>query len=77
MASGPSVFKTDITIGKRIRTLGPINAEFQLMIFNVFNNVNFNPVGGTFAYSAWGRPRTATRSQAPSIQTGRCRRRSA
>lgn len=54
VASGPSVFKTDITIGKRIRTLGPINAEFQLMIFNVFNNVNFNPVGGTFAYSYVG-----------------------
>lgn len=54
IASGPSVFRTDITIGKRVRTVGPITAEFQLMIFNVFNNVNFNPVGGTFAYSYVG-----------------------
>lgn len=54
VVTGPKVFFVDVTLGKRVKTLGPVNAEFQLMIFNVFNKVNFNPVGGTFAYSYVG-----------------------
>ena len=54
VATGPSVFRVDITVGKRLKIVGPVNAEFQLMIFNLFNNVNFNPVGGTLAPSYTG-----------------------
>ncbi len=54
VVTGPQVFRTDITIGKRFKTVGPVQGEFQLMIFNVFNNTNFNPVGGTFAPSYVG-----------------------
>ncbi len=54
IVTGPQVFRTDITIGKRFRTVGPVQGEFQIMIFNLFNNVNFNPVGGTFAPSYLG-----------------------
>ena len=54
VVTGPGVFRMDVTIGKRVKTVGPVNAEFQLMIFNVFNNVNFNPVGATFAHAYVG-----------------------
>jgi hypothetical protein len=54
VVTGPQVFRTDITIGKRFRTIGPVQGEFQIMIFNLFNNTNFNPVGGTFAPSYVG-----------------------
>jgi hypothetical protein len=54
IVTGPQVFRTDITIGKRFRTVGRVMGEFQIMVFNLFNNVNFNPVGGTFAPSYVG-----------------------
>ena len=44
IVTGPQVFRTDITIGKRFAIAGPVRGEFQWMIFNLFNNVNFNPV---------------------------------
>ena len=44
IVAGPQVFRTDITVGKRFAISGPVMGEFQWMIFNVFNNVNFNPV---------------------------------
>jgi hypothetical protein len=44
IVTGPQVFRTDITIGKRFAITGPVMGEFQWMIFNLFNNVNFNPV---------------------------------
>ncbi len=54
VVTGPKVIRVDLTIGKRIRAVGPVNGEFQVMIFNVFNRVNFNPVGGTLASSYTG-----------------------
>jgi hypothetical protein len=54
VVTGPQVFRTDITIAKRIPIAGPVYGEFQWMIFNLFNNVNFNPVGGTLAPSYIG-----------------------
>jgi hypothetical protein len=54
IVTGPPVFRTDITIAKRIPIAGPVFGEFQWMIFNLFNNVNFNPVGGTLAPSYIG-----------------------
>jgi hypothetical protein len=44
IVTGPQVFRTDLTIGKRFAISGPVRGEFQWMIFNIFNNVNFNPV---------------------------------
>jgi hypothetical protein len=54
IVTGPQVFRTDITIGKRFGITGPVMGEFQWMIFNLFNNTNFNPVGGTLASSYVG-----------------------
>ncbi len=44
VVTGPQIFRVDITIAKRIPIAGPVYGEFQWMIFNLFNNVNFNPV---------------------------------
>ena len=44
VVTGPQVFRVDITVGKRFGIAGPVQGEFQWMIFNLFNNVNFNPV---------------------------------
>ncbi len=57
IVTGPQVFRTDITVGKRFAITGPVMGEFQWMIFNLFNNVNFNPVN-----YIGQRARTATRS---------------
>ena len=75
---GRRSFRVDITIGKRFKTVGPVNAEFQIMIFNLFNNVNFNPVGGTLAPSYVGSVKDsfASRPRRP-IHPGRCSSRSA
>ncbi len=54
IVTGPQVFRTDITIAKRFGITGPVYGEFQWMIFNLFNNTNFNPVGGTLAPSYVG-----------------------
>ena len=54
IVTGPQVFRTDITVGKRFAIAGPVMGEFQWMIFNLFNNTNFNPVGGTLASSYVG-----------------------
>lgn len=47
VVAGPPVMRVDMTLGKRLPTAGRVTAEFQLMVFNVFNRVNFNPVGTT------------------------------
>jgi hypothetical protein len=44
VVQGPPVMRLDLTISKRIRLAGRVGAEFQVMIFNVTNRVNFNPV---------------------------------
>ncbi len=54
VVTGPPVFRTDLTIAKRLRTVSKLTGEVQVMIFNVFNNVNFNPVGGTLASAYLG-----------------------
>jgi len=43
IVTGPQVFRVDVTIAKRFAIVGPVAGEFQWMIFNLFNNVNFNP----------------------------------
>jgi hypothetical protein len=54
VVTGPSLFRTDITIAKRVKVVSRVAGEFQIMIFNLFKNVNFNPVGGTLAPSYIG-----------------------
>ncbi len=43
--TGPKVIRWDFNFVKRIPVAGPLNLEFQVQVFNVFNRVNFNPVG--------------------------------
>ncbi len=42
--TGPKVFRVDFNIIKQIRVTERLVLEGQAQIFNVFNNVNFNPV---------------------------------
>jgi hypothetical protein len=45
IVTGPKVMRVDFNIVKRIRVSERVWLEGQAQIFNVFNNVNFNPVG--------------------------------
>jgi len=44
--TGPRVVRFDMSIVKQIPVAGSFMLETQLQVFNVFNNVNFNPVTG-------------------------------
>jgi hypothetical protein len=46
VVTGPHVFRVDVNFDKQIPIKGRVSAQFQIMIFNLFNNVNFNPVTG-------------------------------
>jgi len=46
VATGPAIFRFDISAGKRIPIRGRINFEFRGDVFNVFNRANFTPVTG-------------------------------
>jgi hypothetical protein len=45
LVTGPKVIRWDFNFVKRIPVAGPVYLEYQLQVFNVFNQVNFNPVG--------------------------------
>jgi hypothetical protein len=44
VVTGPKVFRTDISIIKEVPIIRQVNFRFEAMIFNLFNNTNFNPV---------------------------------
>jgi hypothetical protein len=44
VVTGPMVFTFDANFDKTIAIKGRVSAQFQIMIFNVLNRVNFNPV---------------------------------
>jgi hypothetical protein len=44
IVTGPLVSRVDLTFAKRVTITGPVYFEFQAMVFNLFNRVNFNPV---------------------------------
>jgi hypothetical protein len=46
IVTGPKVVRFDMSIVKQIAVAGSVVLETQLQVFNVFNNVNFNPVTG-------------------------------
>ncbi|PYR79125.1 MAG: hypothetical protein DMF86_04450 [Acidobacteria bacterium] len=46
IVTGPRVVRFDMSIVKQIPVAGSFMLETQLQVFNVFNNVNFNPVTG-------------------------------
>jgi hypothetical protein len=46
IVTGPKVVRYDMSIVKQIKVKGTVGLEYQLQIFNVFNNVNFLPVTG-------------------------------
>jgi hypothetical protein len=43
VVTGPKVFRTDISFAKDVQIVKRAVFRFEAMIFNVFNNVNFNP----------------------------------
>jgi hypothetical protein len=47
IVSGPMFKQVDLSVVKRVPLRGRMSAEFHLDMLNVFNNVNFIPVGGT------------------------------
>ncbi len=50
IVTGPMVFRTDLSISKDVQIVKRAVFRFEAMIFNLFNNVNFNPnnyVGAT------------------------------
>jgi len=47
IVTGPLVNRVDVTFGKRIPITGSVYGEFQVMVFNLFNRTNFNPVNYT------------------------------
>jgi hypothetical protein len=46
IVTGPKVVRFDMNLVKRIPVTHTVNLEFQWQVFNVFNNVNFNPISG-------------------------------
>jgi len=46
IVTGPKVVRFDMSIIKQIKVAKTVGLEYQLQIFNVFNNVNFLPVTG-------------------------------
>ena len=46
IVSGPKVVRFDMSLVKQIPIHGSLKLEAQWQVFNVFNNVNFNPVTG-------------------------------
>jgi hypothetical protein len=46
IVTGPKVVRFDMNLVKRIPIKNTVNAEFQWQVFNVFNNLNLNPISG-------------------------------
>jgi hypothetical protein len=44
IVTGPKVVRFDFNLIKRIRVTERVSLEGQAQVFNVFKNVNFNPV---------------------------------
>jgi hypothetical protein len=42
--TGPKVVRFDMSVIKEVPVTGRVSLRFEAMVFNVFNNVNFNPV---------------------------------
>jgi hypothetical protein len=49
IVTGPKVFRTDISIIKDVAIVRQVTFRFEAMVFNLFNNTNFNPVSYTGA----------------------------
>lgn len=46
VVTGPKLLETDLSLVKMVRLFGHVRGEFHVEALNVFNNVNFVPVGG-------------------------------
>jgi hypothetical protein len=46
IVTGPKVVRFDMNVVKRIPIASTVNLEVQWQVFNVFNNLNLNPVSG-------------------------------
>jgi len=47
IVTGPLVSRVDLTFAKRFPITGTVVGEIQMMVFNVFNRTNFNPINYT------------------------------
>jgi hypothetical protein len=46
VVTGPRLTETDLSLVKMVKLFGRVRGEFHVEALNVFNNVNFVPVGG-------------------------------
>lgn len=46
LVTGPKVVRFDTNVVKRIPIASTVNLEFQWQVFNVFNDLNLNPISG-------------------------------
>jgi len=54
IVTGPKVVRFDMNVVKRIPVVSTVNLEFQWQVFNVFNNLNLNPISGIGSSSVDG-----------------------
>jgi hypothetical protein len=47
IVTGPLVSRVDVTFAKRFPITGTVVGEIQMMVFNLFNRTNFNPINYT------------------------------
>lgn len=62
---GPEIFNVDLSLVKNTK-IGPVDTEFRIEAFNVFNHPQFGPPARTFGNADFGR---ITASASPSCQT--------
>jgi hypothetical protein len=68
IVTGPKVVRVDISLIKRIPVTGSVKLEAQWQVFNLFNNVNFNPVSGIGSSAVDGYQVTAAVDQSRTMQ---------
>jgi hypothetical protein len=54
IVTGPKVVRFDMNLVKQIPIAHTVKAEFQWQVFNVFNNLNLNPISGIGSSTADG-----------------------
>jgi hypothetical protein len=65
---GPNFFQTDLVVSKRVELAGRTNVDLRLEVFNLFNRVNIDAVGGINSTLPNALPSTA--GQANTVQPG-------
>lgn len=53
IVTGPKVFRLDMSIVKEVAVVRQVTFRFEAMIFNLFNNLNINPVNPGSSTGGW------------------------